>query len=391
MTQLTIENVKQKFDIWRKKKKGVKTPKYLIDDVKELSKYCNVHTLFKELNIKSDNKSGREIIKFQKKYLNSLDINILKSSRINYKYPEILKKEILSQLKKGMKISELAKKFNMPESTIYNWVKEIEYKKYKNKLNLQLLQKIYNIFEINKIIRISTLDLISHLCKDPLWSNYNPTRKNNNICPVQLSSHLITYNIHSKKILLGYNGKLIIQKRGYEKSQFEDIWKTYNISKNNDLNFHTEINDHCLVPSLELFPKSVIEDDYLSLSSPKEVITSTSSKNLNLKDFKEYLQKFDNVTYKNGVFYINNMKEQNKVTTLKEKNLPTKSKEKSPDPDNYIFITKFICSLIISLFFFKLSYFEMLSIFSLSYGFFSIIEYFILDNFHKNSKKDLNP
>lgn len=366
-------------------------PKYLVEDAKELSKNCNIKILLKELNLDRCGWAGKEIVKFQNKYLNSLDINILKSSRINYLYPKILKKEILSQLMQGIGMSDLAKKFNMPLSTISTWNRKKPSKKYKNQINIKLLQDIYNIFEINKIGKISTLNLISDLCKDRHWSNYNSNIQNKKIKPNQLYNLLAPCNIRSKSMSFhGIHGEKTSWKKGYEKNQFKEIWKTHNISKSNGLSFHTDVNDHCLVPSLESFPESACLT-VANVPSPGEFIPLASSKKLNLKDFKEYLQKFDNVKYENGVFYINNIKEENTVTTLKEKKVTTKNKLKSPETDNYIFITKFICSLIISLFFFKLSYFEMLSIFSISYGFFSIIEYFLLENFHKNSKKDLSP
>ena len=85
----------------------------------------------------------------------------------------------------------------------------------------ELLASIQEIFEIKKIDRISTTDLINALCEDEEnpWATYN---RGKSIAPRQIAKHLAGYEIKSKTIRLSYGTA-----KGFEYSQFEDAFNRY--------------------------------------------------------------------------------------------------------------------------------------------------------------------
>jgi len=122
---------------------------------------------------------------------------------------------------------------------------------------------------------------------------------------------------------------------------------------------------------------------YNKKSVRKSIIKKSkkSNKILNVEEFKKYIKNFDNVTLEDNVFHIHKNKDiinEDKI----ENSYIQNNKCKLQKIDNYIFISKLLfCLIIYLLFFLKLSYYEMLCIFSITYNLFSIIEYFILSSF----------
>lgn len=86
----------------------------------------------------------------------------------------------------------------------------------------ELLADIQEIFEIKKVIKVSTTDLINWLCEDSekSWSTYNRGKQ---LIPRQLSKMLRNYAISSKTIRVGAYETA----KGYEASQFEEAFARY--------------------------------------------------------------------------------------------------------------------------------------------------------------------
>lgn len=92
-------------------------------------------------------------------------------------------------------------------------------------IGAELLKDIEILFEYKSLIKIHTTDLINYLCEDEEspWSSYNFRGQDKRITPRQLSRLLTPYQIHTKNIEIGG-----IQRKGFEKTQLEEIWKRYN-------------------------------------------------------------------------------------------------------------------------------------------------------------------
>lgn len=86
-------------------------------------------------------------------------------------------------------------------------------------IGAELLADIQEIFEHNKIDRISTADLIKAICADDekMWATYN---RGFPISPKQMAAKLKGYGIHSNTIRIGTT---II--KGYEKDHFSEAFK----------------------------------------------------------------------------------------------------------------------------------------------------------------------
>jgi len=87
----------------------------------------------------------------------------------------------------------------------------------------ELLVDIQHIFEIKKLDRISTADLIAALCADEelSWNTYNRGKQ---LSPKQLSNRLKGYDIASKQMRLNsYDNPY----RGFEREQFTDAFLRY--------------------------------------------------------------------------------------------------------------------------------------------------------------------
>jgi len=86
----------------------------------------------------------------------------------------------------------------------------------------ELLEDIKTAFELKKIDRVSTVDLIAYLCEDDEanWATYNHGKQ---ISPKQLAKLLSGYGIVSAtKRFSGYSTA-----KGYEITQFLDVWARY--------------------------------------------------------------------------------------------------------------------------------------------------------------------
>lgn len=92
-------------------------------------------------------------------------------------------------------------------------------------IGTELLKDIEKIFADKSIIKIHTVDLINCLCEDEEspWSTYNFRGQDKKITPRQLSKLLSPYQITTKNIEIGG-----VQKKGFEKIQFEEVWERYN-------------------------------------------------------------------------------------------------------------------------------------------------------------------
>ena len=87
----------------------------------------------------------------------------------------------------------------------------------------ELLESIQEIFEkISPIDKIQMSDLVKALCEDEenRWFTYN--RGGKPIAPRQISKRLTGYDIKAKNIRIGHSVK-----KGYELSQFEDVFSRY--------------------------------------------------------------------------------------------------------------------------------------------------------------------
>lgn len=86
----------------------------------------------------------------------------------------------------------------------------------------ELLADIQHVFEIKKLDKISTADLIAALCADEelSWNTYNRGRQ---LSPKQLATRLKAYGIASKNIRLG----TYETPKGFELSQFADAFLRY--------------------------------------------------------------------------------------------------------------------------------------------------------------------
>lgn len=88
-------------------------------------------------------------------------------------------------------------------------------------LNEQLLKDIKSVFELKKITRISSMDLIATLCSDPEmnWATYNRGKP---ITPKQVSNRLGEYKISSKSLRV--SGQVT---KGYDLNDFKDAFARY--------------------------------------------------------------------------------------------------------------------------------------------------------------------
>lgn len=87
---------------------------------------------------------------------------------------------------------------------------------------VELLEDIKAIFELKKIDRVSTADLINYLCEDveANWVTYSHGKQ---ISPKQLAKLLGGYDIASKTVRFGVYDTA----KGYYKAQFLDAWARY--------------------------------------------------------------------------------------------------------------------------------------------------------------------
>jgi len=85
----------------------------------------------------------------------------------------------------------------------------------------ELLADIREVFELRRVVKISTADLITALCDDDEkpWATYNRGKP---ITPRQVAKKLKEYNIASKTIRISYDVS-----KGFERSQFEDAFTRY--------------------------------------------------------------------------------------------------------------------------------------------------------------------
>ncbi len=92
-------------------------------------------------------------------------------------------------------------------------------------IGAELLKDIEKAFQDRSILKIHTVDLINYLCEDEEspWSGYNFRGQDKKITPRQLSKLLSPYQIVTKNIEIGG-----VQKKGFEKLQFEEAWERYN-------------------------------------------------------------------------------------------------------------------------------------------------------------------
>lgn len=88
--------------------------------------------------------------------------------------------------------------------------------------SVELLQDIRNIFETKNINRLSSTDLINHLCEDEEspWATYNHGKP---ISARQLARRLKEFKISSKSIRLPND----TTPKGFHRSSFEDAFKRY--------------------------------------------------------------------------------------------------------------------------------------------------------------------
>lgn len=86
----------------------------------------------------------------------------------------------------------------------------------------ELLADIQDVFEIKRVDRISSADLITALCEDPErpWATYNRGKQ---ITPRQVSKRLSEYGISSKTIRIGPHET----PKGYERDQFQEAFDRY--------------------------------------------------------------------------------------------------------------------------------------------------------------------
>lgn len=87
---------------------------------------------------------------------------------------------------------------------------------------VELLEDIKAIFELKKIHRVSTADLINYLCEDveANWATYSHGKQ---ISPKHLAKLLEGYGIVSKTVRFGVH----VTAKGYDKTQFLDAWARY--------------------------------------------------------------------------------------------------------------------------------------------------------------------
>ncbi|HQR83502.1 MAG: hypothetical protein B7Y05_09585 [Polynucleobacter sp. 24-46-87] len=87
---------------------------------------------------------------------------------------------------------------------------------------VELLEDIKAIFELKKIDRVSTANLINYLCEDveANWATYSHGKQ---ISPKQLAKILGSYGIVSKTVRFGGYATA----KGYDKAQFLDAWARY--------------------------------------------------------------------------------------------------------------------------------------------------------------------
>jgi putative DNA primase/helicase len=93
-------------------------------------------------------------------------------------------------------------------------------------IGTELLKDIEKVFADKSLIKIHTVDLINYLCEDEEspWSLYNFRGQDKRITPRQLSKLLSPYQITTKNIGIGG-----IQRKGFDRYEFEESWKRYNI------------------------------------------------------------------------------------------------------------------------------------------------------------------
>ena len=119
----------------------------------------------------------------------------------------------------------------------------------------ELLSDIQHVFEVKRVDRISTADLIKALCADEEapWATYNRGKP---ITPRQVAKQLSTYGIASKNIRLG----AYETPKGFELSQFTDAFTRY-LSTPLNLPPHPpqplEANKHAVLAVADTTPQKV--------------------------------------------------------------------------------------------------------------------------------------
>jgi len=127
-------------------------------------------------------------------------------------------------------------------------------------IGTELLVDIQEIFDVKRIDRISTTDLIESLCTDDEkpWATYN---RGKSISPRQIANKLKGYGIQSKPIRIG---KDVV--KGYAQNQFDDAFSRYiTLGKNSSSN-------SSFLSVTELQPASILDlRDFSSVTEPNNV------------------------------------------------------------------------------------------------------------------------
>jgi len=127
-------------------------------------------------------------------------------------------------------------------------------------IGTELLVDIQEIFDVKRIDRISTTDLIESLCTDDEkpWATYN---RGKSISPRQIANKLKGYGIQSKPIRIG---KDVV--KGYAQNQFDDAFSRYiTLGKNS-------LSDSSFLSVTELQPALILDfRDFSSVTEPNNV------------------------------------------------------------------------------------------------------------------------
>ena len=349
---ITIEEVKNQYIKWKLKRKSKydKIPRLVWKNIQKLVKNYPVKKIVESLNLSS---------RYRIKLVQLMDTHIKNGEELHgrkkHRYAEKLKKEIIITSKKeGLKLHDLSERFNVPYGTVKSWIHT------ENKDNNMVKRRISP-----RLIDMETIR--EHLEKYPEYPihkrakllNISPNmvfRKTRELGYIRKDGKYIKGEDNLKIALKTLSNSPVRKVKSYKPAEFVPVSEALKMiddaTKKARESTETYINHRDLVltrPRVEV---------------PKDEIL----------DIPEFLKKRlpDGGISEKDIPKLHNWSE---IPDCEEKNI----KIVHTKIENYMFITKIcFCLLVYSLWMFKIPYYQMLSLLSITYCLFSIIEYFIL-------------
>lgn len=334
---ITIEEVRKQYDKWRSMRKSNrdKIPLALWKNTKKLVRNYPVKNIVEGLGLTKIS---------QIKLVHIMDEHIKNGEELHgrkkQRYLPTLKRHVVNMAKnEGLCNHDLSKKFNVPYNTVKVWVNEDKKINNTNKTR-------------SKRRRIDIESIREHIEKYPEYSLNKRSKLLN-----------ISMNMLFRKIReLGYvnKGGRYVKGDSNEKIAIKELSdKLINIKPAPGKWIAIDSRKWIAVDSRIMDPKKGDMLDINSFKKPGESVIKDDILNIpefmrtNIQNEESLLKGSEENTIKTGYYKT----------------------------ENHMFVTKiFFCLVIYALWIFKMPYYQMLSLFSITYCLFSIIEYFILCN-----------